>query len=178
MLSEMQPQNSLTEVCALEIILSASNMFVAFVANIWSHTVHEFPPNDVRTCLVMKSSNFLTQKEAHKIFRGVKFPMNPEKTYVEQLKTILSRLTMTPLRQGYPLENDGCRIHDALEMHPLNSLTNVCALEIILCASQMFAAFDANIWFHSIHEPSLSDVRTCLVIDNLQFLTQKGAHKN
>ena len=33
--------------------------------------------------------------------------------WVERLKTILSRLTMTPLRQGYPHENEGCQIPEA-----------------------------------------------------------------
>ena len=47
----------------------------------------------------------------------------------------------------------------------------------MLYAPKMFAIFVANLWFQSIHESSPKDIQTCLVRENLNFSTHKGAHK-
>ena len=70
---------------------------------------------------------------------------------------------MTPLRQGYPLENEGCQIPDALG----NAASESSHTEVY--AYQMFATFVVKIWFQSIHESSPKDIQTYLVRETLQF---------
>ena len=52
-------------------------------------------------------------------------PWKLEMSKSSKLKTILSRLALTPLRQGYPLENEGCQIFDASEIQPPDPLTQM-----------------------------------------------------
>ena len=98
--------------------------------------------------------------------------------WVYRLKTILSGLTITPLRQGYTLENEGCLIPDALGKAasetpygwsiPLRS----CSLPLICLLSLLqISGFKASMNLL----PRL--FRHALWERTTKYFTQKGAHK-
>ena len=85
------------------------------------------------------------------VFSYVCFFIIPHSSiFVQWLRTILSRLTMTPLRQRCPNENDikfPCSRKYSLRIPS----TNVSAPKYMLYSPMMFAIFVAKIWFQSIH---------------------------